>query len=70
MINIGDVVEMRKQHACGNKEFEIIRVGMDIKLKCKNCSRVIMIDRETAQKRIKKFIKKSEDKLIENKKEL
>ncbi len=70
MINIGDVVEMRKQHACGNKEFEIIRVGMDIKLKCKNCSRVIMLDRETAQKRIKKFIKKSEDKLIENKKEL
>ncbi len=70
MINIGDVVEMRKQHACGNKEFEIIRVGMDIKLKCKNCSRIIMLDRETAQKRIKKFIKKSEDKLIENKKEL
>ncbi len=70
MINIGDVVEMRKQHACGNKEFEIIRVGMDIKLKCKNCSRVIMLDRETAQKRIKKFIKKNEDKLIENKKEL
>ena len=70
MINIGDVVEMRKQHACGNKEFEIIRVGMDIKLKCKNCSRVIMLDRETAQKRIKKFIKKSEDKLIEKKKEL
>ncbi len=61
MINIGDVVEMRKQHACGNKEFEIIRVGMDIKLKCKNCSRVIMLDRETAQKRIKKFIKKSEN---------
>lgn len=70
MINIGDVVEMRKQHACGNKEFEIIRVGMDIKLKCKNCSRIIMLDRETAQKRIKKFIKKNEDKLIENKKEL
>lgn len=70
MINIGDVVEMRKQHACGNKEFEIIRLGMDIKLKCKNCSRVIMLDRETAQKRIKKFIKKNEDKLIENKKEL
>ena len=61
MINIGDVVEMRKQHACGNKEFEIIRVGMDIKLKCKNCSRVIMLDKETAQKRIKKFIKKSEN---------
>ena len=33
-INIGDVVELKKQHACGCKEFEITRVGMDIKIKC------------------------------------
>ena len=30
-IKIGDVVELKKQHACGCKEFEITRVGMDIK---------------------------------------
>ena len=36
-LNIGDTVELKKQHACGCKEFEIIRVGMDIKIKCKNC---------------------------------
>ncbi|MEG2848733.1 MAG: DUF951 domain-containing protein, partial [Bacteroidales bacterium] len=44
------------QHACGCKEFELIRVGMDIKIKCTKCERVIMLDRETLEKRIKKIL--------------
>lgn len=55
-INIGDIVEMKKQHPCGNKEFEITRVGMDIKIKCTKCCRDIMLDRETFEKRVKKII--------------
>ena len=55
---IGDVVELKKQHACGCKEFEITRVGMDIKIKCTKCLRSIMLDRETVEKKIKKIIKK------------
>ncbi len=57
-LNIGDVVELKKQHACGNKEFEITRVGMDIKIKCMKCERVIMLDRPTLEKRVKKLIHK------------
>ncbi len=57
-LNIGDVVELKKQHACGNKEFEITRVGMDIKIKCVKCERVIMLDRPTLEKRVKKLIHK------------
>ena len=56
-IKIGDVVELKKQHACGCKEFEITRVGMDIKIKCTKCLRSIMLDRETVEKKIKKIIK-------------
>ena len=59
-LNIGDTVELKKQHACGCNEFEIIRVGMDIKIKCKNCGRLIMLDRPTLEKRTKKVIPKSE----------
>ena len=59
-LNIGDTVELKKQHACGCKEFEIIRVAMDIKIKCKNCGRLIMLDRPTLEKRTKKVIPKSE----------
>ena len=46
-IKIGDVVELKKQHACGCKEFEITK-----------CLRSIMLDRETVEKKIKKIIKK------------
>ena len=56
-LNLGDIVELKKQHACGCKQFEIIRVGMDIKIKCTNCKRLIMLDRPTLEKRIKKIIK-------------
>ena len=50
-LNLGDIVELKKQHACGCKQFEIIRVGMDIKIKCTNCKRLIMLDRPTLEKR-------------------
>ena len=60
-LKVGDIVELKKQHACGNKEFEITRVGMDIKIKCTQCERVIMLDRETVEKRIKKIIKRQDD---------
>ena len=45
-------------HHSSDKEFEITRVGMDIKIKCTKCLRSIMLDRETVEKRIKKIIKK------------
>lgn len=54
-LNIGDIVELKKQHACGSKEFEITRVGMDIKIKCIKCNRLIMLDRPTLEKRVKKI---------------
>ena len=57
-LNVGDTVELKKQHACGCKEFEITWVGMDIKIKCTKCLRSIMLDRETVEKKIKKIIKK------------
>ncbi len=48
MINdfsLGDHVVMKKPHACGTNEWAIIRVGADIKIKCTNCSRIVMMDR-------------------------
>ena len=59
-LNLGDIVELKKQHACGCKQFEIIRVGMDIKIKCTGCGRIIMIPRSKFQKGAKKIIEKAE----------
>lgn len=54
--SIGDIVETKKQHPCGSKNWEITRVGVDFKLKCLGCGHVIMLDREKAMKSIKKKI--------------
>ena len=42
---LGSIVVMKKPHPCGTNEWEIIRLGADIKIKCVNCSRVIMLPR-------------------------
>lgn len=55
--DLGDIVEMKKQHPCGSKEFEVIRLGADIKIKCVGCSRIVMIPRLKFQKDSKKVIK-------------
>jgi len=51
-----DKVIMKKAHACGTNEWEIIRMGVDIKLKCVNCGREIMMDRLEFEKKLKKVI--------------
>ena len=55
--DLGDIVEMKKQHPCGTYNFEIIRLGADIKIKCLKCNRMIMIPRVEFNKKLKKVIK-------------
>ena len=45
---------MKKQHPCGTNLWEVIRVGVDIKIKCVNCGRSIMMERTEFNKKIKK----------------
>lgn len=54
---LGNVVEMKKGHPCGANEWEIIRLGADVKIKCVNCGRVVMISRIEFNKKIKKILK-------------
>lgn len=56
IINVGDRVEMKKQHPCGGKEFTILRVGMDFKIKCNKCGHEVMVPRNKIEKNIKKII--------------
>ena len=51
---LGSIVIMKKQHPCGENKFEVIRVGADIKIKCINCGRSIMLPRLEFNKKIKK----------------
>lgn len=54
-IKVGDILEMKKPHPCGNKNFLVLRSGMDFKLKCQSCGREFMISRVKAEKSIKKI---------------
>ena len=47
---IGDIVRLKKKHPCGSFEWEILRTGADLKLKCLICGHLIMMDRSVAQK--------------------
>lgn len=52
--SVGDLVIMKKPHPCGCTEFEVLRVGVDFKLRCAGCGREVMLPREKALKSIKK----------------
>lgn len=55
--SIGDIVEMRKKHPCGSFQWEILRIGMDFRLKCLGCGRLVMLPRSKFEKRVKKIVK-------------
>lgn len=54
---LGSIVLMKKEHPCGCSEWQITRLGADIKIKCLNCGRSIMLSRIDFNKKIKKVIK-------------
>ena len=51
---LGSIVVMKKEHPCKTNRFEVVRVGADIKIKCINCGRVVMMSRVEFNKKIKK----------------
>ena len=56
LLNVGDLVKMRKAHPCGNDLWTITYVGADIKMRCQKCARIVMLDRPTFEKRMKKIV--------------
>lgn len=54
--NVGTKVIMKKGHPCGANEWEVVRIGADIKIECTNCKRVVMLPRIEFNKKIKKII--------------
>lgn len=59
-IQVGDVLQMKKAHPCGGKEWLVLRVGMDFRLRCLTCGREMMIVRGKAEKSVKKILPKSD----------
>ena len=56
-LKVGDRVKMKKPHPCGSNSWKVIRVGMDIKIKCENCNHIVMMPRRKFEKNLKEIIK-------------
>ena len=54
-VKVGDKLIMRKAHPCGSKEFSVLRIGMDFKLRCLGCGHEIMAPRAKIEKNIKEI---------------
>lgn len=54
---LGDVVQMKKAHPCGTNEMEIIRMGMDIRVRCLGCQHSVLIPRAKFESKMKKVLR-------------
>lgn len=55
-IKVDDILKFKKPHPCGGYTWKVLRIGIDYKLECTTCKRVIMIPRIAALKRIKEKV--------------
>lgn len=54
---VGDVVRMKKAHPCGSSEWEILRIGMDFRLKCLGCGHLVMMPRTKFEKMVRATVR-------------
>lgn len=56
-----DIVEMKKPHPCGTNRWKVIRLGMDIRIKCIQCEHSVLLPRNQFERKLKKVIESSEE---------
>ncbi|WDV45869.1 DUF951 domain-containing protein [Clostridiaceae bacterium M8S5] len=59
--NVGDIVMLKKGHPCGENKWQIMRVGVDFRIKCLGCSRQVWLARRDFEKRVKKILQCNEN---------
>ena len=55
-VKLGDVVRLRKKHPCGSYEWQVMRLGADIGIKCLGCNRRVLLERREFERRMKESI--------------
>ncbi len=62
-ISLGDVVLLKKRHPCGSYEWQVVRLGADIGIKCRGCNRRVLLERRDFERRVKEFVLRDEQQL-------
>ena len=60
-VRVGDVLELKKEHPCGSRRWQVLRVGMEFKLRCQGCGHELMLPRSKAEKNIRKILRTGEE---------
>ena len=62
-INLGDVVRLKKKHPCGSYEWQVVRLGADVGIKCRGCNRRVLLERRNFERMVKEFVPRGEQQL-------
>ena len=60
-VRVGDVLELKKDHPCASRRWEVLRVGMDFKLRCEGCGHELMLPRSKVEKSIRKILRTGQE---------
>ncbi len=58
-LTVGDVVRTRKAHPCGSDQWEIVRLGADVRIRCVGCGRSVLMPRVKLERRIRQFVRRA-----------
>ena len=52
-VKLGDKLQLKKAHPCGSYEWEVVRMGADIGIRCLKCRRKVVLTRSTIERKVK-----------------
>lgn len=55
-VSEGDVVRLKKGHPCGANAWEVMRLGMDVKLRCTGCGHIVRLERARLERRVRQVL--------------
>lgn len=55
-LDVGDVLRLRKPHACGGDQWLVDRLGADIGITCRSCGRHVLMDRRALERRLSEMV--------------
>ena len=56
-VQLKDILVMKKTHPCGECRWEVLRTGMDFRLRCLGCGHEVMLPRAKAEKNIRQVLR-------------
>ena len=54
-VAVGNILVMKKEHPCGSKRWSVMKLGMDLRLKCEGCGREVILPRRKAESSVCNF---------------